>query len=157
MQDFTLWIVTRDTKLLDAWSRLFTRESLRVEKCSSLEELARASDLGRGLALVSRNGDVEIDRERRTVRTGVSGKKPAELPNITPKEFEILAALLCKEEQVVTRNFLMENIWKEKSGRVNFETIDKHVETLRHKLGHYGRNVKTVYGSGYMYKADGKK
>lgn len=104
--------------------------------------------------VLSRNGDVEVDRSRRTIRTGLKGRKPSELANITPKEFEILSALLCNEEQVVTRNFLMEEIWKDKSGQVNCETIDKHVETLRHKLGPYGRNVKTVYGAGYMYKAD---
>ena len=51
----------------------------------------------------------------------------------------------------------MEEIWKERSGQVNCETIDKHVETLRHKLGPYGKYVKTVYGSGYMYKAEGAK
>jgi DNA-binding response OmpR family regulator len=107
--------------------------------------------------VLSRNGDVEIDRARRTIRTGLKSKKPAELENITPKEFEILSTLVCNEEQVVTRNFLMEEIWKDKSGQVNFETIDKHVETLRHKLGPYGKHVKTVYGSGYMYKIDGAR
>jgi DNA-binding response OmpR family regulator len=104
--------------------------------------------------VVSRNGDLEINRERRTIRTGLKGKKPSELENITPKEFDILSALICNEEQVVTRNFLMEEIWKDRSGQVNCETIDKHVETLRHKLGTYGKYVKTVYGAGYMYKVE---
>jgi DNA-binding response OmpR family regulator len=107
--------------------------------------------------VVSRNGDMEIDRTKRTIRTGLKGKKPAAIENVTPKEFDILSTLLCNEEQVVTRNFLMEEIWKEKSGQFNFETIDKHVETLRHKLGPYGRNIRTVYGSGYMYKAESGK
>lgn len=109
------------------------------------------------MLVVSKNGDVEVDRARRTIRTGLKSRKPAELPNVTPKEFEILSALLCNEEQVVTRNFLMEEIWKDKSGQVNCETIDKHVETLRHKLGPYGKNVRTVYGAGYMYRADAPK
>jgi DNA-binding response OmpR family regulator len=104
--------------------------------------------------VLSRNGDVEIDRTRRTIRTGMKGRKPADVQNITPKEFDILSTLLCNEDQVVTRNFLMEEIWKEKSGQLNFETIDKHVETLRHKLGAYGKNIRTVYGSGYMYKVE---
>jgi len=46
----------------------------------------------------------------------------------------------------------MEDIWRERSGHVNLETIDKHVETLRHKLGAYGKNIRTVYGTGYTYK-----
>ena len=107
--------------------------------------------------VVSKNGDVEIDRAKRVIRTGLKGKKQGELENITPKEFDILSALLCNEEQVVTRNFLMEEVWKDKSGQVNCETIDKHVETLRHKLGAYGKNIKTVYGSGYMYKVETTK
>lgn len=107
--------------------------------------------------VVSKNGDLEIDRVKRTILTGVNKKKPSELENITPKEFDILSTLVCNEEQVVTRDFLMENIWKEKSGQVNCETIDKHVETLRHKLGQYGKNVKTVYGAGYMYKVESGK
>jgi DNA-binding response OmpR family regulator len=104
--------------------------------------------------VLSRNGDIELDRTRRTIRTGLKGRKPAEVENITPKEFDILSTLLCTEEQVVTRNFLMDELWKEKSGQLNFETIDKHVETLRHKLGQYGRNIRTVYGEGYMYKVE---
>ncbi|HNW45622.1 MAG TPA: helix-turn-helix domain-containing protein [Elusimicrobiales bacterium] len=75
------------------------------------------------------------------------------LENLTPKEFEIFYRLLGSEEAVVSRESLMEEIWQEKSGKVNSETIDKHVETLRHKLGTYGRNIRTVYGTGYTYKA----
>ncbi|OGR52982.1 MAG: hypothetical protein A2049_04455 [Elusimicrobia bacterium GWA2_62_23] len=107
--------------------------------------------------VVSRNGDLRIDRVKRVILTGAKKKRPAELENITPKEFDILSTLVCNEEHVVTRDFLMEEIWKERSGQVNCETIDKHVETLRHKLGPYGKCVKTVYGSGYMYKAEGAK
>jgi DNA-binding response OmpR family regulator len=107
--------------------------------------------------VVSKNGDLQIDRVKRTILAGLKKKKPAELENITPKEFDILSTLVCNEEQVVTRDFLMDEIWKEKSGQVNCETIDKHVETLRHKLGQYGKNVKTVYGAGYMYKAEPAK
>ena len=45
----------------------------------------------------------------------------------------------------------MEEIWKEKSGQFNCETIDKHMETLRRKLGPYGKNIRTVYGTGYIF------
>lgn len=107
--------------------------------------------------VTSKNGDLHIDRVKRIILTGAKKKRPAELENITPKEFDILSTLVCNEEQVVTRDFLMDEIWKEKSGQVNCETIDKHVETLRHKLGQYGKYVKTVYGAGYMYKTEGAK
>jgi len=107
--------------------------------------------------VISKNGDLQIDRVKRVILTGAKKRRPAELENITPKEFDILSTLVCNEEQVVTRDFLMDEIWKDKSGQVNCETIDKHVETLRHKLGQYGKYVKTVYGAGYMYKAENGK
>ncbi len=103
--------------------------------------------------VVSRNGGIEIDRTKRTVTLGLKTAGEKTLENLTPKEFEIFYMLLGSEEAVVSRESLMEEIWQEKSGHVNSETVDKHVETLRHKLGVYGRNIRTVYGAGYTYKA----
>ena len=65
--------------------------------------------------------------------------------------------LLSDETHVVSRKSIMENIWQEKSGDVNSETIDKHVETLRRKLKGYGENIRTVYGTGYTYKSQAKE
>lgn len=104
--------------------------------------------------VVSRNGGIEIDRTRRTVVLDRKTATEKTLDNLTPKEFEIFYILLGSEEAVVSREALMEEIWKEKAGHVNSETVDKHVETLRHKLGNYGRNIRTVYGAGYTYKAE---
>lgn len=101
----------------------------------------------------SKNGEVEVDRERRVIRVGARKKKVCCPGLFTPKEFEILAILVGREEQVVSRGFFMEEIWKEKTGDVNCETIDKHVGSLRQKLGAYGRNIKTIYGAGYVYSA----
>ena len=105
------------------------------------------------MVLVSKGGDIEIDKLRRTVRTGFKSKKEKAVETLTPKEFDIFSLLLSKEEEVVPRSFLMEEIWRDKSGEVNCETIDKHVETLRRKLGAYGKNIRTVYGTGYTYKS----
>ena len=104
--------------------------------------------------IVSKNGDIEIDQLKRTVKTGFGSKKEKVLENLTPKEFEIFSTFLCMEGEVVSRNMLMETVWKEKSGDVNCETIDKHVETLRKKLGTYGKSIRTIYGSGYTYKSE---
>jgi DNA-binding response OmpR family regulator len=104
--------------------------------------------------VVSRNGTIEIDRTKRTVVLNRKAGAEKTLDNLTPKEFEIFYMLLGSEEAVVSRENLMEEIWKDKAGKVNTETIDKHVETLRHKLGTYGKNIRTVYGSGYTYKAE---
>ncbi|OGS12853.1 MAG: hypothetical protein A2234_01250 [Elusimicrobia bacterium RIFOXYA2_FULL_58_8] len=102
--------------------------------------------------VVSRNGGIEIDRTKRTVTLDRKTSGAKTLENLTPKEFEIFYILLGSEEAVVSRESLMEEIWQEKSGHINIETIDKHVETLRRKLGTHGRNIRTIYGTGYTYK-----
>lgn len=104
--------------------------------------------------LTSRGGDVELDKLKRTLKTGIGSKNERTTEALTPKEFDIFSLLLTHEEEVVSRAYLMEAVWKDKSGHVNCETIDKHVETLRRKLGPYGGKIRTVYGAGYTYKAD---
>ena len=104
--------------------------------------------------ILSKNGNVELDRVKRAIKTGIKSGTPGSMDNLTPKEFEILALLLGSEDRVIPRNRLMDEVWKDKAGRVNVETIDKHVETLRHKLGHFGKNIRTIYGVGYMYKSE---
>lgn len=103
--------------------------------------------------VTSVDGNVEAEKKKRIIRLGPADGKNKTLDSLTPKEFEILFALLGSEGHVISREFLMENIWGEKSGHINVETIDKHIETLRHKLGPYGKNIKTVYGTGYVYKS----
>jgi len=101
----------------------------------------------------SADGRIEADRVAKTVKLRLPSGKNKILDDLTPKEFEIFFMFLSNEDRVVSRKSLMETIWQEKSGHVNFETIDKHVEALRHKLGAYGENIKTVYGTGYTYKS----
>lgn len=107
--------------------------------------------------IFSKNREVEIDRLQRTARLRPGSGHEKLIETLRPKEFDIFFLLLSQEEEVVSRNFLMEEIWRTKAGDVNCETIDKHVETLRRKLGPYGRNIRTVYGAGYMYKARQKE
>jgi len=103
------------------------------------------------------DGTIEADRQKRTVRMNVSSAKEKILHDLTPKEFEIFSMLLCNEDHVVSRKALMETIWREKSGQINVETIDKHVESLRRRLGVYGKRIRTVYGTGYTYKSQTKE
>lgn len=106
--------------------------------------------------VTSADGQIEIEKVKRTVSLGPSGKGKI-LHDLTPKEFEIFFMLLSSEDHVVSRKALMEDVWREKSGHINVETIDKHVETLRRKLGEYGKGIRTVYGTGYIYKSLSKK
>ncbi len=91
--------------------------------------------------------------ERRvTIR---NGKGDRDLEKITPKEFEILTLLLCHEGKIVPRETILDNIWAEKAEAVNPETVDKHVESIRRKLGKYGSRIRTIYGSGYLLAQGG--
>jgi DNA-binding response OmpR family regulator len=107
--------------------------------------------------VTSADGEIEIEKVKRSVRLGPAAGKNKVLDGLTPKEFEILFLLLSNEGQAVSRKSLMEEIWLEKAGHVNVETIDKHVEVLRRKLGSYGKNIRTVYGTGYTYKSQSKE
>jgi two-component system alkaline phosphatase synthesis response regulator PhoP len=96
-----------------------------------------------------RVGDLEIDRERRSVRVGES---PAEL---TRTEFDILAAMAEHPGRVYTRLQLLE-IGSGEAFEGYERTIDAHVKNIRRKLGDDPRDpryVRTVIGVGYKVEA----
>lgn len=106
--------------------------------------------------LISCGGEIQIDRSRRSVRIAEKPGKQTELVNVTQKEFDILALLVSQERRVISRDTMLEELWGESAENVYSECIDKHVESLRRKLGHFGKKIKTVYGAGYMFTGDSK-
>jgi len=105
--------------------------------------------------LASSCRSVEIDRTRRAVKVTTGAGRYTELSNLTPKEFDILSLLVTHERDVVTRERILEKIWGSDAVDVYSECIDKHVESLRRKLGKCGKRIRTVYGSGYMFTGKG--
>lgn len=94
-----------------------------------------------------RRGQIELDRTSRLVL--VNGK-PVEL---TPSEFEILAAFMETPGKVFSRLELLERI--QGDAYEGYErTIDVHIRNLRLKIEpdpanpHY---IETVYGAGYRF------
>jgi len=96
-------------------------------------------------------GEIQVDCSRKAVRLGSRPGKFTELSNLTQKELDILSFLLAHEKQVVSRESMLEKLWGEDSVNVYCECVDKHIESLRRKLGLYGKRIKTIYGSGYMF------
>jgi DNA-binding response OmpR family regulator len=94
---------------------------------------------------------IEIDRNRRSVTIRLHPGKYMELSTLTPKEFDILSLLVTMERRVVTREVLLERLWGDGATDVYSECIDKHIESLRKKMGTCGNKIKTIYGSGYMF------
>lgn len=69
---------------------------------------------------------------------------------LTGKEFNILATLMRRSGQVVTRQKLLDEVWGEDVA-VTHRTVDTHLKRLREKLGAAGGLIHTVRGLGYRF------
>lgn len=115
-----------------------------------LELLARVGALLRraGTAAprpVTRMGEVEIDPVARQVR------RNGESVLLTPKEFDLLLALLQRDGAVAGRLELLAEVWGHRAA-VLTRTVDMHVAQLRRKLEAdptNPRHIVTVWKSGY--------
>jgi DNA-binding response OmpR family regulator len=95
-----------------------------------------------------REGDLEIDFERRSV---LLGSEPVQLTYV---EFEILAALAASPGRVYTRETLLEHIWGDSTYR-DPRTVDVHIRHLREKLEADAKQPEylfTVRGVGYRFR-----
>ncbi|HEU4557311.1 MAG TPA: response regulator transcription factor [Longimicrobium sp.] len=95
-----------------------------------------------------RFGDVEVHPESRTVlRAG------AEVP-LTPKEFDLLLALIGRGGRIAGRVELMREVWGHRAAIIS-RTVDTHVAELRRKLEidpANPRHILTVRKAGYRFQ-----
>jgi two-component system, OmpR family, response regulator RegX3 len=94
-----------------------------------------------------RGGPVEMDVARHEVKVrGASAAFP-------PKEFELLEAFLRRKDRLLTRLFLIEEVWgADYVG--DTKTLDVHVKRLRQKIEadpHEPVHLLTVRGLGYKF------
>ncbi len=88
-------------------------------------------------------GNVKVDVKRHTVFA--NGKQIF----LTIKEFDLLALLIQNKGNVLSREQLLDSIWKIDSD-IESRTVDVHVRTLRQKIGDdEGKLIQTVRGLGY--------
>ncbi len=69
---------------------------------------------------------------------------------LTRLEFDLLAQLLRHPERAFKRDELLAAVWNY-PGNVETRTLDKHVESLRRKLGAHAERIQTVHGVGYRF------
>jgi DNA-binding response OmpR family regulator len=100
---------------------------------------------------ISACGLIKIDRARRRVELRLRHSKEPQILSLTQKELEILSLLVNNENQIVQREAMLEKLWGCDATEVYSNCINKHIETLRKKLGPLGKRIRTVYGSGYMF------
>lgn len=89
------------------------------------------------------------DKAKRIVWVKNSHGSYVEVNGLTPKEFQLMCLFIEHDGSAIERRYIMEHIWKDRAADVNMETVDKHVESIRKKLGSRGKKIRTVYGMGY--------
>ena len=92
-------------------------------------------------------GPVRMDVARHEVRVG------GEVAAFPPKEFELLEAFLRRKGRLLTREFLIEEVWgPDYVG--DTKTLDVHVKRIRRKIEtdpHEPAHLVTVRGLGYKF------
>jgi len=73
-----------------------------------------------------------------------------EVIELTPKEFDLLAALLKKSGRALTREQLLSMVWGH-GLLVTTRSVDRCVKTLRAKLGQAAAHLVSVRGVGYRW------
>ncbi len=92
-------------------------------------------------------GELRVDWG--TYVVSVKGKAVA----LTPKEFELLRALVQAKGRVLSREQLLERVWGyERAAELETRTVDLHVSQLRKKLGRQASaSILTVKQAGYRF------
>lgn len=76
-----------------------------------------------------------------------------QLIDLTPHEYKLLQLLMSHANVVFSRDKLLDRVWG--SGRhVEDRTVDKHISSLRKKLGGHGEYIRTVTGAGYKFSEE---
>lgn len=91
-------------------------------------------------------GDLKINPTHR--ETHYSGKKV----KLTSTEFDLLKCLAVRAGQVVSREEILQEVWKEESNQTGNRTIDVHIRSLRKKIPQLSRHLTSIYGVGYRYE-----
>ena len=73
----------------------------------------------------------------------------------SPKEFDLLHALLESAGRVLSREHLLNHVWGyARADEIESRTVDVHIRRLRAKLGDVGHRIATVKSVGYRFETD---
>lgn len=116
-----------------------------MEFVSRINALLRRFSRNQASERIVSTTEIKLNRDKRQVQ--VYGENCP----LTYKEFELLYVLISHPDQVMTRDFLMEEIWGIDFGGES-RTLDMHIRSLRKKLGDAGEHIKTIRNVGYCYE-----
>lgn len=78
---------------------------------------------------------------------------------LTRREFDLLAYLVARPREVVTREQLLAQVWGSSTDWQDPATVTEHVRRVRGKIDPAGRAprwITTVRGVGYRFEPDGE-
>jgi len=119
-----------------------------MELLARVDALLRRSRLSRPARALDCFGEVEVNRAARTV------KRRGDAVALTPKEFDLLVALMDRAGAVVPRGDLLSAVWGYQQD-VSTRTVDIHVSELRAKLEPNPAqpvHIITVRKTGYRFE-----
>ena len=96
-------------------------------------------------------GDVQINSAAQRAFVVENGRK-RDL-NLTPIEFRLLTCLARNEEQLFSREQLLDTLWGT-DVHVFPRSIDTHISKLRKKLGSKAYRIQSVHGTGYRFSME---
>jgi two-component system OmpR family response regulator len=109
--------------------------------------LRRAADAAEPDEEQLTSGDLVMNLAEHTVTLGGNAV------NLSPKEFDLLAALLRHRGRVLSRDVLLERVWGEET-YIDTHTVDVHIRWLREKIEtnpSKPERIVTVRGVGYKF------
>ena len=125
-----------------------TKPYAAIELQARVQALLRRSTLSSETRL--KTADLEVDLMSRTAR------RAEQKLDLTPREFDLLAFMMQREGQVITRKMLLEHVWD-----LHFDpqtnVIDVHMSRLRQAVdkGFEPPLIHTIRGAGYMFGVKG--
>ncbi len=72
--------------------------------------------------------------------------------DLTQTEFDLLKFFVQHNGKTVTRDDIINYIWKDGKSSSQKRTIDVHIRSLRKKITSLTRDIRSVYGKGYKYQ-----
>ncbi len=116
---------------------------------SNKELVARIKALLRRVSRKQESNSIKTDGLTMNLdaRTVILNSKEIKL---RPKEFDLLHMFLIKPNIVLSRDFILENVF-EYNVAVTTRTIDTHIKNLRQALGEWGDKIVTIFGRGFKF------
>ena len=112
-----------------------------MEMVSRVKAVLRRSQPKQTASLLKMDG-LTLDESQHTVT--IDGQRVV----LTYKEYGLLRLFLSHPGMAFSREQLLQTVWNTDYA-VETRTVERHIRTLRQKLGEYGRYIETIRGVGY--------